>query len=190
MVDAILSFLRSLGIWGVFAFSALDTLGLPASGDVSVLVASASGEYSLAAIAALACAGAMLGDHTAYWFGRIGRRWLERYIRIGHGERKLYARLERNAPLTLVIGRIIAAVRSEVAIAAGASSLPYSRFTLWNAIGCAIWAVAFTLLGWALAGVVDVEALASELHRYGAVVAVAAVGGYVLWRLYRHRVSA
>ena len=149
-MDAILSFLRSLGIWGVFAFSALDTVGLPASGDVAVLVASASGDYPLAAVAALGFAGAMLGDHAAYWFGRIGRRWLERFIKVGHGERKLYAKLERSAPLTLVAGRIIAAVRSEVAIAAGASSLPYARFTLWNAAGCAIWAIAFTLIGRAL----------------------------------------
>ena len=190
VVDTILSFLRSLGIWGVFAFSALDTVGLPASGDVSVLVAAASGDYPLPAIAALGFAGALLGDHAAYWFGRIGRRALERFIRVGDRERRLYVKLDRNAPLTLAGGRIVAAVRSEVAIAAGASRLPYARFTLWNAIGCATWAIGFTLLGWTLADFVDVDALASELHRYGTILLIAAITGYVLWRVYRRRAGA
>lgn len=171
----------------MLAFSALDTVGLPASGDISVLVAAASRDDPLPAIAALGFLGAMMGDHAAFWFARVGRAWLARFIRVGKTEQKMYARLERNAPATLIVGRLVAAVRSEVALAAGASSLSYARFTGWNALGCALWAIVFTALGRGLADTVDVDRLAGKIHRYGAIIAIAAVAAYVVWWFLKRR---
>ena len=47
----------------------------------------------------------------------------------------------------LVFGRLVAAIRTKAAVLAGSARLNYVRFTLWNAIGCLLWATTYAILG-------------------------------------------
>jgi membrane-associated protein len=167
--------LRFLGVWAIFAFAALDAVGLPASGDAAVVLAAAHGDTSLGVVVLLGFAGALVGDHVVYWAGRIaGTTVVPRLVGIERQER-LRGALDRHAALTLAGGRLVTAIRSEVAFLAGAARLSYARFAVWNAVGCLVWAVLATLAGRMLGQLVDVEPLLRTVERWSALLAGALV---------------
>jgi membrane-associated protein len=61
--------------------------------------------------------------------------------------------------------------------------MPYHRFLLWNALGCALWAVTFALVG-RLVG--DALGVTDQIHRVGIVVIVAVVIVIALALVQRH----
>ena len=135
------SFIRSLGVWAVFVFAALDSVGLPASGDAAVVLAAAAGDESLVVIVLLGFAGAVVGDQVVFWVGRLaGHLIVPRFV-AAERQRRFHDALDRHAAVTLVGGRLVTAIRSEVAFTAGLAELRYARFALWNAVGCLTWAL-------------------------------------------------
>jgi membrane-associated protein len=167
--------IRSLGIWAIFAFAALDAVGLPASGDAAVVLAAAHGETSFGVVVLLGFAGAVVGDHVVYWVGRLaGSTIVPRLVGVER-QRRLRGSLDRHAALTLAGGRLVTAIRSEVAFLAGAARLPYARFAAWNAVGCLAWAVLATLAGHVLGRFVDVEPLLRTAERWSALLGAAVV---------------
>jgi membrane protein DedA with SNARE-associated domain len=178
---------RSIGVWAVFVFAALDSVGLPASGDAAVVLAAADGSHSLLAIVLLAFAGAVVGDQVVYWVGRLaGHLIVPRFIGASRQER-VRGFLGRHAPLTLAGGRLVTAIRSEIAFTAGFSRLSYTCFTGWNAVGCCAWALLAALSGRLLGTLVDVRPLLAAAERWSTlvtavVIAGLAVYGAIWWR--------
>jgi membrane protein DedA with SNARE-associated domain len=170
LFDALIAWAESLGLWAVFVLALIDSLGLPATGDAAMLIWSGLRTYPLLAVMVVGFAGAVVGDSIAYWAGRlIGRPIVRRALPEGYDVR-FAARLDRHAPPVLVFSRLVAAVRTKIAVLAGAVHMPYPRFLFWNVIGCALWAVAYGTLG-RLVG--DALGLTENLDRIGLVVAVA-----------------
>jgi membrane-associated protein len=184
------SFIRSLGIWAVFVFAALDSVGLPASGDAAVVLAGAAGSEPLLLIVLLGFAGAVVGDQVVYWAGRLAAHLLVPRFVGADRQARVRDALNRRAALTLVGGRLVTAIRSEVAFTAGLVELRYARFTLWNAVGCMAWAVLAALAGRLLGSVVDVEPVLAAAERWSAVltaVIVAGIAVYAALWIWRHR---
>jgi membrane-associated protein len=173
--DALREFADSLGVFSILALSALDTVGLPASGDIAVVTAAALRTHPFAVIALMGFAGAVIGDQAAYWAGRIGGRPLLRRFVGEERQAALSERIERRAALVLILGHMVAGVRTETAVLAGAAPVHYRRFTTWNTLACAIWAVSFTLLGRILGATVDFETWLSRISDYTTYLAIAAV---------------
>lgn len=68
--------LDSYGYWVVFAFVAIESLGIPLPGETALVTAAAFaalGHFSIIGVIATAAAGAILGDATGYWVGSV---WL------------------------------------------------------------------------------------------------------------------
>lgn len=142
-----IDWIESLGFLAVFLLAMLDSLGLPATGDAIVITYSAASDKPLALIILVAFLGGVCGDQIAYWIGRLGgSRLIHRFLDPAKEER-LADKVHRHAPLVLVFGRMVAAIRTKAAVLAGSARLNYARFTLWNALGCLLWATTYAILG-------------------------------------------
>ncbi len=153
----------TLGAWTyalVAGLAFLETgafVGLVAPGETAIVlggVVAAQGGVSLPLMLAIAWLAAALGDLASYALGRrLGRRFL-----VAHGPRVGVTpkRLDtvdgffaRHGGKAILVGRFIGLVRAVAPFTAGASGLPLRSFLPWSLLGTAIWASAFTLLGYA-----------------------------------------
>ncbi len=97
---------------------------------------------------------AVIGDSVGYTFGhKIGRRLYQkpdsRLFKKAHldAAEKFYA---KHGSKTIILARFIPAIRTFAPIVAGASSMRYKKFLLYNMIGAFLWAVGVTYLGYFL----------------------------------------
>jgi membrane-associated protein len=153
----------TLGAWtyalvGGLAF--LETgafVGLIAPGETAIVlggVVAAQGEVSLPLIALAAWAAAALGDLVSFLLGRrLGRPFL-----VAHGARvgvtpprlaRVDAFFDRHGGKAILIGRFVGLVRAVAPFIAGASGLRLRRFVPYSLAGTFVWAIAFTLVGYA-----------------------------------------
>ena len=174
----------TLGAWTyalVAGLAFLETgafVGLVAPGETAIVlggVVAPEGGVSLPVILVVAWLAAAAGDLASYALGRrLGRRFL-----LAHGPRigVSAARLDqvdrffaRHGGKAILIGRFIGIVRAVAPFSAGAARLPLREFLPWSLLGTAVWASAFTVLGYvanesfsAAAGVLSHAALAAAL---------------------------
>ncbi len=177
--------IRALGLIGIPLLAAGDTLGLPATGDFIVVFWSAQRDESIVLIWLLAFAGGLIGDSAAYWIGRLGGARLVRRFLKPEREAKLAETIHRHAAPVIVFGRLIAGVRSKAAVMSGLGRFPYRRYLVYDVLGCALWATAFTVLG-RLVGERALE-WAKSAERYALWVIAAAVVGGAAWYIVRRR---
>lgn len=164
MQQYLIDLITRLGQWDylvIFIGAALESaafLGLVVPGESLVLVAGFFANQhvlDLDVTMLVATVGAIVGDNIGYRLGsRLGRAWLLRYgrhlgLRERHVERAetFFARYGGRA---VFLGRFIGFARALVPFVAGASHMRYRQFLVYNAVGAALWAVAFTLLGYFL----------------------------------------
>jgi membrane-associated protein len=160
---ALTSLAESLGPWTyalVAGLAFLETgafVGLIAPGETAIVlggVVAAQGEVSLPVIALAAWVAAALGDLASYALGRrLGRPFL-----VAHGPRvgvtaprlaRVDGFFDRHGGKAILVGRFVGLVRAVAPFVAGASGLPLRRFLPFSLAGTFIWAVAFTLAGYA-----------------------------------------
>lgn len=177
--------IRALGLIGIPILAAGDTLGLPATGDFIVVFWAAQPDESLALIWALAFVGGIVGDCTAYWIGRLGGTRLIRRFLKPEKEKKLADTVHRHAAPVIIFGRLVAGIRSKAAIISGMSRVPFGRYLVLDAIGVALWATVFTVLGRVVGERVLDWAKAAE--RYALWLVAAAVVAGIVWYVVRAR---
>lgn len=162
-MGAIVDWANQLGLWAVFILTFGDSFGLPSSGEFALLVWAGLREYPLALVILVAIVGAALGDNAVYWAGRlIGPRIIRRAI---SPEREQTARayIHRHGAKAIIGTRMLAAVRTKVAILSGAAHYPYARFVVYDLIGCVIWAVAFGIIGRVVGNAVGVSNVVDQV---------------------------
>jgi membrane-associated protein len=163
VVSNVLHSLLSLHGWqvyvlvGVLAFGeAAVLLGFVLPGETAVLLGGVSanlGHASLTVVTVVAVAAAIVGDSTGYEVGRlVGPRLLEwRPIRKRRrGFDAAQAQLRRWGGWAVFVGRFTAFLRAVIPGLAGISRMAYPKFLLANATGGLLWAVGYTMLGYAL----------------------------------------
>ena len=164
ITDWILSLEGGAALAVVFLLPALEAsafVGFIFPGEVAVLlggVLAHDGRVSLGAVIAAGISGAVVGDTIGYLVGRrygqriltvVGRRIPFLRHRIDEHLEQARAYLRRRGGLAIFLGRFTAALRVMVPGLAGMAEMPYPEFFFFNALGGAIWATAFVLLGYA-----------------------------------------
>jgi membrane-associated protein len=149
----------------VFAESGL-LIGFFLPGDSLLFIAGfltsdAGGNVLPALPIVLVCvfAAAVIGDQVGYFFGlRVGpslfNRPNSRFFRQEH-LRKAEGFFARHGAKTIVLARFVPIVRTFAPIVAGASTMHYRTFVVYNLVGGFLWAVGVTTAGYFL-GQIDV----------------------------------
>jgi len=94
---------------------------------------------------------AIIGDTVNYWVGaKLGlkvQQWFPRLVRKSHIERTP-AFFEKYGGKTIIIARFVPIVRTYAPFVAGAASMPYPRFALYNITGAIVWVVSLGYAGY------------------------------------------
>jgi membrane-associated protein len=180
----------------IFIGAALDNFGLPASGDV-VLFAGGwfanLGRVALPLVMLSGFAGALVSDNAVYWIGRIGgrplisrvlkMRFLHFLINEGTLE-KVERSFEAHGGKMVFVGRFGPGLRSMTPLFAGVSRMKYYKFLPYNLSAAAVWAVAYTLVGYVFGSYWSHLLAVAKSFGYGIVALVILVlGAYLIRRL-------
>ena len=160
---------------------------------VTAGIFAARGDFDIVVLNIVLIVAAIAGNMVGYWTGKragaalyarpdsrfFKRRYLER-------TRDFY---ERHGGKTIVITRFMPIVRTFAPIVAGAASMPYARFAIYNVLGAILWVVSLTLGGYMLGRVIpDID---SKIHIVVAIVIVVSfVPGLVSWLRNRRQPAA
>lgn len=148
-VDTVLG---RFGYAAVFAFVAIESLGIPFPGETmliaAALYAGLTHQLAIGVIIVVAAAGAIIGDNIGFGLGHWGGyRLLKRYghyIRLHDGRIKLARYLfQRHGGKVVFFGRFISVLRTYAAFLAGTARMRWPRFLVFNAAGGIVWATGY-----------------------------------------------
>ena len=159
IVQAVVSLVGALGAPGVGIAVAAENLFPPIPSEVilpSAGFAAASGSMGLVSAIVWATIGSVVGALALYtlgaWFGRA--RFYSLASKIPFVKETDIERAEawfvRRGPLAVLLGRVVPVVRSLISIPAGIERMKLLPFTLYTAIGSALWNSVLIGAGYAL----------------------------------------
>jgi membrane protein DedA with SNARE-associated domain len=145
----------------------LENVGIPVPGETAVLLAgflcSDAGKdflgldvskhtFTLTWVIPLTIIAAILGDNLVYWLGRrFARPRLQLSKRFLFLTPQILEKAEgyffRYGSWTIFFARFITGLRVVGAMAAGTAGMPWTRFSIANAAGAALWATVISLVG-------------------------------------------
>jgi membrane protein DedA with SNARE-associated domain len=136
-------------------------------------IAATTGNPVLAAVLAVAAAGAIAGDQVAYWIGRRGG-----LARLADPRRPRLARtfawaerqMRRRSASLILVGRYIPGVRVAVNMVAGATRLPYRKFLLLSGFAGIAWSASSVAISLAASSVLDQPLVAALVSMVAAAV--------------------
>jgi membrane protein DedA with SNARE-associated domain len=202
------SFVGDHGLYAVFALMFVDAV-FPAASELVMVYGGAlaagafagqsvdlfgfglgSGAGAYVAIAAAGTLGYLVGAWVGWWIGlHGGRPLLTRHGRWLHLDAAKLDRAEgwfaRWGDWGVLLGRITPVLRSFVSIPAGVFEVRLGRYTLMTLIGSAIWAFAFSGVGYGLGTGYERFDHGFRIADYLIAAAVVVAALYVLLRLWR-----
>jgi membrane protein DedA with SNARE-associated domain len=213
-VSSITSHLESLigdhGLYAVFLLMFIDAV-LPAASELVMVYAGAlaagafssqsvvlfgktldSGWPAYVAVALAGTIGYTLGGIVGWAIGYYGGRpYVERHGRWLHLDAEKLARadawFERYGDWAVLIGRVTPVVRSFVAIPAGVARMALGRYTVFTALGSAIWCFALAGIGWALGSQWEEFHHAFHYVDYAVLALLVAGAAWLGWKYIRRR---
>lgn len=190
LASFLINFTQNLGYPVLILVVAIEALGVPLPGETAVIfagLAASAGRLNIVLVIVLASAAAIIGDNIGFQIGRRGGRvLLERPGRFYEERQRVLAIgdpfFEKHGSKAVFLGRWIAGLRVWASWLAGASTMRWRTFMLWNALGGICWATSVALA--AYYGGHGVETVISKIGLYALIGAAAliAAGVFVFWR--------
>lgn len=188
IVQAVVSLVGALGAPGVGIAVAAENLFPPIPSEVilpSAGFAAASGSMGLVSAIVWATFGSVVGALALYalgaWFGRA--RFYSLASKIPFVKETDIERAEawfvRRGPLAVLLGRVVPVVRSLISIPAGIERMKLLPFTLYTAIGSALWNSVLIGAGYALGA--NWEIVEEWISRYQLIVFSLAGIALIVW---------
>jgi membrane protein DedA with SNARE-associated domain len=146
------------GVAAVFVILTLESLGIPLPGEsllITAAILAERGDISFPSLLVSAWAGSVIGDNIGYLIGRmLGRRLVLRYgAKIGltpERLRRVEAVFAQYGPVTVAFARFVNLLRQLNGVVAGTVNMEWWRFMAFNALGGALWVLAWTMTGFYL----------------------------------------
>jgi membrane protein DedA with SNARE-associated domain len=151
-------------VGGVLLGSIVPVVPTGAVVGAAAAVATTTGRLSLTLVVLASALAALLGDVVTFAVARAGGPATVGWMARGqHPERLAAARRQFGTWgwQLVVVGRLLPAGRVPVLLAAGALDYPWRRLLPAAAVGCLLWAIAYTLLGVVSGGLFDSPVLAT-----------------------------
>lgn len=162
MADWVIGVIEQSGYVGIVLLMLAENLFPPLPSELIMPFAgflAARGELDPALVVASGALGSLLGAFPWYYAGRtIGADRLRqladrhgRWMAITPGEIDRGQRLfDRHGALVLVLGRLVPALRTVVALPAGMAKMGVLPFAAWTLVGSVLWTGVLTLAGYLL----------------------------------------
>jgi membrane protein DedA with SNARE-associated domain len=156
--------LSTYGYAAVFAFIAIESLGIPFPGETMLITAGiytgTTHHLEIALVIAAAAAGAIIGDNIGYGIGHWGGYRLllryGKYVRVDAGKLKLGRYIfVRHGAKVVFFGRFVSILRTYAAFLAGTNRMHWKRFLFFNATGGIVWALIYGLASYFLGKTID-----------------------------------
>jgi membrane protein DedA with SNARE-associated domain len=210
ITSAITDAVGNYGLYAVFGLMMLDAV-FPAASELVMVYggAVAAGAFAgqtvtlfghqfepgLPAYLAISLAGTigyLLGSLVGWWIGRKGGHpFLERSGHRLHLEPERVLRAERWfdrwGEWAVFLGRITPVVRSFISIPAGVFEAPLRPYTLFTAVGSAIWCFGFAAVGWAAGSQWEDFQHAFRFADYAILGAIVAGIAFLGWKRVKNR---
>jgi membrane protein DedA with SNARE-associated domain len=140
--------IERFGVLGVFLLMVPESAGIPIPSEVTLLfsgLAVHQGWMSFPLAVLAATAGNLVGSLLAYGVGATGV--LARVPLVGAVLDRWGQLLDRHGTRAVLIARLLPLARTFVSLPAGARHVPLVPFLALTALGCALWAGGFVLVG-------------------------------------------
>jgi membrane protein DedA with SNARE-associated domain len=140
--------IESFGALGVFLLMVPESACIPVPSEVTLIfsgVAVHQGWMSFPLAVLAATAGNLLGSLIAYGVGASGVLAVAPLV--GSVLHRWEGLLERRGTRAVLTARLMPLARTFVSLPAGARRVPLVPFVALTALGCALWAIAFILVG-------------------------------------------
>ena len=152
------AFLIDYGYVALFCVVLVENAGIPAPGQtllITAAVLASQGKLNLAAVLSVSALAAFIGACIGYWIGtKGGRRLIQRfgrYLRIGEPElARLETRFARYGIGFVLFARFFEVLRQLNGVVAGITRMPLRYFLPANALGAALWTLAWGYGSWRL----------------------------------------
>jgi membrane protein DedA with SNARE-associated domain len=152
------SFLTQWGYAALIVCGFLEACCIPISSEITFGFAGVlayQGHLSLVLVIIIGTLAEMAGSYTSYAVGRVGERpVVERLGKYALITRKDIDRAERffagRGAWTVAVGRMLPIIRAFTSLVAGLVEIPAVRFGILSLIGTAVYATAFSVMGYAL----------------------------------------
>lgn len=163
MTDTLFALVSSYGLWVIGVSVLLSCLALPIPTSALMLGAggfAASGDFVLWQVLVVAWAAAIVGDQAGFQLGRTRGAALLARLERRPSRARIIARARgtvlRHGGAGVFLSRwLFSPLGPYVNLIAGAAGLPRARFTLWGALGEAVWVAIYVGLGYAFAARLD-----------------------------------
>lgn len=192
MTEWLIALLASYGTPLLFLITFLSCLAVPVPSSLMMLSGGAfvaTGDLTLIQVAGAAFAGAISGDQAGYHLGKRGQSRIDYVLKTHPARQKLLARARHmitrwGGPGVFLSRWLFSPLGPYVNFAGGASGLHWLKFTVWAAMGEAVWVTIYIGLGW---GFADDLAMAADLasNTIGLLAAITVTFGLGAW-LYIH----
>jgi len=149
-------FFQQYGYWTIAFMLLLESAGVPAPGEATLLFASVLASYEhqlrLPIIIVVAVAASVLGDNAGYAVGYLGGRpLLDRYLHLLHINQEKTRKGERffveHGAVSIFLARFVDGLRIIAGPLAGALDMQWRRFLIFNFLGAAAWVTATVTIG-------------------------------------------
>jgi len=150
--DQIAHLLAAYGYLVVALMVGIEGMGIPLPGEATLIVASivagTTQELHIWLVIAAAGGGAIAGDNAGFWIGRsLGYRLIRRFgPYVGLTDRRIMLGqylVTRYGGALVLVGRLVALLRTLAPFVAGANQMPWGRFAPFNAARGVLWATIF-----------------------------------------------
>ncbi len=151
---------------GVLLGSIVPIVPTGAVVGAAAAIATTTDRLFLPWVVLLATVAALVGDVVTFAAGRAGSGVALRVVSRGQTPERLAAMRERFATRgwqLVIVGRLIPAGRIPVLLAASALAYPWRRLLPAAAVGCLLWAIAYSVLGVVSGGIFDDPLIATLL---------------------------